>query len=352
MYKRGSCDLYKMRIVKRQLDKSDSEIKTWGDLSLIENYITLNTLIPNPRKIVPTTSFKQPYIGFAERELAGLFLQEWRNIQGETCEAPAKDRVYSISDEIQKWFVADIDPEGLKGHQKREAGRRGNIKLWSLDTTMTHLLKLEEPGFLPWNHIEDGYVSRGTALTDGFGLYLLAFKLKELQCALYRRLPEGHLPPRITSSRERQITFYKRFNTLSVLRMIEQLWSGAQPSDIKILTIDAGQAFVAGAYAHLPEGADGHYNLAVNQKATMQPTFCHRRRLKEQKQLKEGVQSKSIGDMARIRGFVASIVKYCEALESEKKYPRSEPNDEQREVLKESTEERLLEFYNIFKVHG
>ncbi|KAG0162758.1 hypothetical protein DFQ29_003710, partial [Apophysomyces sp. BC1021] len=64
MYKKGTCNLHKMlkkRIDKRQLDKSKEVIKIRGDLSAIENYLALNKLSPNPRRIVPMTSLKQPY---------------------------------------------------------------------------------------------------------------------------------------------------------------------------------------------------------------------------------------------------------------------------------------------------
>ncbi|KAF9992115.1 hypothetical protein BGZ79_003492, partial [Entomortierella chlamydospora] len=294
----------KKRIVKRQLDKSDSEIQIRGDLSSIENYITLNTLAPNPRKIVPMTSSKQPYVGFTERELAGFFYKSGGTFKEKLVELAAKDGVYPI--------------KGLKGRRKRKTGRRGKIKLWSLDTIKTHLLKLEELGFQPKNYTEDGYISRGTVLTDGFGLYLLAFKLKELQCVRYRRLPEDRLPPRITSSVGGTNYFLQEIrHIIRTKEDIEQLWPGVQPSDIKILTIDASQAFVVGAYAHLPEDPGGHYNLVVNQKAVMQPIFHYRRWLEEQKQSKEGVQSKSIADMESslppLRGFWSE---HCQVLRS------------------------------------
>ncbi|KAF9994844.1 hypothetical protein BGZ80_007675, partial [Entomortierella chlamydospora] len=312
----------KKRIVKRQLDKSDSEIQIRGDLSSIENYITLNTLAPNPRKIVPMTSSKQPYVGFTERELAGFFYKSGGTFKEKLVELAAKDGVYPISKKEPSFlinqFVADIDPEGLKGRRKRKTGRRGKIKLWSLDTIKTHLLKLEELGFQPKNYTEDGYISRGTVLTDGFGLYLLAFKLKELQCVRYRRLPEDRLPPRITSSVGGTNYFLQEIrHIIRTKEDIEQLWPGVQPSDIKILTIDASQAFVVGAYAHLPEDPGGHYNLVVNQKAVMQPIFHYRRWLEEQKQSKEGVQSKSIADMESslppLRGFWSE---HCQVLRS------------------------------------
>ncbi|KAG0287067.1 hypothetical protein BGZ98_004818, partial [Dissophora globulifera] len=98
---------------------------------------------------------------------------------------------------------------------------------------------------------------------------------------------------------------------------------GVDPRDIKVFTLDAGQAFVVRAYAHLPQSRKAkdsehettstfevsftnttapqdsipftlfsgqlnkvtQHNLAVNQKAAMQPTFRYRRWLEGENQL-------------------------------------------------------------------
>ncbi|KAG0194966.1 hypothetical protein BGX28_002721, partial [Mortierella sp. GBA30] len=127
-------------------------------------------------------------------------------------ELAIKDGVHATITDIQNWlgekepgflikrFVADIDPQNLKGRRKRKASRRAKIKLWPLNMLKSHLEKLEEPEFLPIAYAENGYISRGTVLTDGFGLYLLVFKLKELQCVRYKRLPAARLPLQIMST--------------------------------------------------------------------------------------------------------------------------------------------------------
>ncbi|KAG0163363.1 hypothetical protein DFQ29_003149, partial [Apophysomyces sp. BC1021] len=334
MYKNGTCDLHKMlkKIDKRQPDMSNMEIQIRGDLSAIENYLTLNKMSPNPRRIIPMTSLKQPYIGFSERELAGFFFKSGGTLKQMLMELATKDGVHATVTDVQNWigekepgflikqFVADIHPEGLKGRQKRKAGRRGKVKLWSLDTLKTHLQKLEEPGFLPRNYTENGYISRGTVLTDGFGLYLLAFKLKELQSVRFRRLPDDRLPLRIMSTVGG--TDYYLQEIRNVIRSkddIEQLWPGVNPHDVKVLTLDAGQAFVVGAYAYLPEDPNGHYNLAVNQKAVMQPVFRHRRWLEGEKESIPDQRSESIAhaesNLPPLRGPGASVVEYVKKLE-------------------------------------
>ncbi|KAF9081374.1 hypothetical protein BGX27_004954, partial [Mortierella sp. AM989] len=129
MYKKGTCDLHKMlkkRIDKRQLEKSKEEIQIQGDLSAIENYLALNKLSPNPRRIVPMTSSKQPYVGFTERELAGFFFKSGGALKERLVELARRDKIHPTIADIQnwigekepgfliKWFVADINPKNLR----------------------------------------------------------------------------------------------------------------------------------------------------------------------------------------------------------------------------------------------
>ena len=356
----------KKRIKARTLDKTNSEIHIRGNVSAIENYLALNSMSLNPWKIVPMTSSKQPYVGFTERELAGFFYKKDGVLKKRIMDLAARDGRYTTIAEIQSWigtkepgfliknFVADIDPKGLKGRQKRKAGRRSKIELLSLGDLKRHLESLDKPDFLPSAYSKNGYISRGSVLTDGFGLYLLAFKLKELQSVRFRRLPDDRLPPRITSTVGGTNYFLHEIrNLIQGKDDIEKLWPKVDPSDIKILTLDAGQAFVVGAYAHLPEDPDGHYNLAVNQKAVMQPGFRYRRWLENEK--KESI-SEMESRLPPHRGLGASVTKYCNALKSATTDTSMEPKDGPEELPKASVGERLLEFYtgakNRFKRHG
>ncbi|KAF9320730.1 hypothetical protein BG006_002731 [Podila minutissima] len=103
---------------------------------------------------------------------------------------------------------------------------------------------------------------------------------------------------------------------------IEQLWPEVNPHDIKILMLNAGQAFVVSAYAYLPEDLHAHYNLTVNQKAVLQLVFRHRRWLEEEKRSIPNQQSMSIAhiesELPPLHGPGANVVKYVKKLEKVK----------------------------------
>jgi hypothetical protein len=164
---------------------------------------------------------------------------------------------------------------------------------------------------------------------------------------------------------------------------VSRLWPGVEPHNIKILTLNAGQAYVVGAYAHLlqepserikqgkavvrndlsivdtsvpptttalmPNDAlrtptsttltpptktepntSFHHNLAVNQKAVLQPVFRYRRWLEGEKQAIPEDQTESIehieSRLPPLRGPSANIINYIRELER--------------------VEDRLHEFYN------
>jgi hypothetical protein len=157
---------------------------------------------------------------------------------------------------------------------------------------------------------------------------------------------------------------------------VARLWPGVDPHDIKILTLDAGQAYVVGAYAHLPQHSSSkskgkavvrnnhtttttgasvpftatcamskdaprnlisetsiastppttgecnktiHHNLAVNQKAVLQPLFRYRRWLEGEKQAVPEDQSESIvhieSHLPPLRGPGSSVISYAQELQ-------------------------------------
>ncbi|KAG0347856.1 hypothetical protein BGZ54_004783, partial [Gamsiella multidivaricata] len=165
--------------------------------------------------------------------------------------------------------------------------------------------------------------------------------LRELQCVRYRRLPADRLPPRITST-VGGVDYYLQEirHVIQTKEDVAWLWPEVDPHDIKILTLDAGQAFVVGAYAYLPEDPDAHYNLAVNQKAVLQPVFRHRRWLEGEKEATPDKQKESNAHIESrlppLRGPGANLFDYVKELEK--------------------VEERLSEFYsgnkNRFKKHA
>jgi len=310
---------------------ASTQIQIRDDVSSVENYVTLNDLILNPRRIVPITTSEQPFVGFTERELAGFYMKRGGILKETVSELAASDGVAAIMADVQSWIgqkepgyffkklVVDIDPDGLSSRKKGKAGRRAAIKMWSLEHIRSHIEGLEDPDFHPEEYSEKGYISRGSLLTDGFGLYLLGFKLRELQCVRYRRLPADRLPPRIMST-VGGVNYYLQEirNVIQTEEDVRRLWPNAKADEIKILTLDAGQAFVVGAYAYLPEDPGGHYNMSVNQKAVLQPMFRHRRWLEGKKQETYDGKTKSIAhtesDLPPLRGLRASVYNYCEAL--------------------------------------
>ncbi|KAF9935983.1 hypothetical protein BGZ70_006837, partial [Mortierella alpina] len=84
--------------------------------------------------------------------------------------------------------------------RKRLKSHKGAVRLLSLDQIRHHvgIVRDYENLDLTTYH-ERGYVALESIKTDGFKVQLLAYKLKELQCARYKRLPEHRLPPRLTS---------------------------------------------------------------------------------------------------------------------------------------------------------
>jgi hypothetical protein len=199
----------------------------------------------------------------------------------------------------------------------------------------------------------------------------------------YKRLPADRLPPRLTST-VGGVDYYLQEirHVIETEEDVARLWPGVEPCDVKILTLDAGQAYVVGAYAHLPRdplertkskavvqsnssAIDAsvplsttsamsndamrtpvstilipptkaefdktiHHNLAVNQKAVLQPVFRHRRWLEGEKSAIPENQSESIATIESrlppLRGPKASVINYIKQLER--------------------VEDRLMDFYN------
>ncbi|KAG0277634.1 hypothetical protein BGZ96_002787 [Linnemannia gamsii] len=159
---------------------------------------------------------------------------------------------------------------GLTGRKRKKAGHRAAVRLWTLDDIRSHLQQFlsenkkkvkknikdddKEAEFHPATYREKGYVLRGSILTDGFEIKLLAFKLRELQDVRYRRWREDRLPSRLTSTVGGIDYFLQEIrNVLTCKEDIDRLWPGVDVKDIRTLNLDAGQACVIGGSAHLPE---------------------------------------------------------------------------------------------------
>ncbi|GJJ75414.1 hypothetical protein EMPS_07772 [Entomortierella parvispora] len=271
MYKHGTCIIHNKLKKAKDLGILDTntQILIRDDVSAVENYVSLNKLIQQPRRIAPMTSVEQPF----ERELTGFFMKRGGDLKTSLTGLASNEGVAPTIQDVQEWdgtkepgyllkrYLADIDPSDLTSRKKGKAGHRAAIKLMSLKALRRDLRMLDDPTFDPKDYTVKGYVSRGSILTDGFRVYLLAYKLRELQCVRCRRLPPDRLPPRISSTVGGTDSYLQEIRNVVKDDMdFEKLWPGARPTDIKILTLDAGQAFVVGAYAYLP-GRNGALSL-------------------------------------------------------------------------------------------
>lgn len=321
----------KTRTEKGLLPK-DTDIEVRDTVSAIENFIKLNRLTPKPYKIVPMTTFKLPFFSFTENDLVSIF---WEN---EILKQEILKMVGSAfstrpnKSDVERWFqdkpsgylitrlVTDVG-RGYRGDgipSKDYQGYRKSARVMELNQVQDHVNTIRREGFDPRAYDQSGYVLRSTIRTDGFRLQVLGFKMKELNCVKYRRLPETALPPRLTSTLGG--TDYYLSEVRNVVRTeqdVVDLWDCA-PEDIKILGLDLGQNCVVGAYASIPSAQGGEQtqftNLAVKQRALYQPSFRFRHWLEASKNKVLDGGEMSISDMESmlppLRGGDASVTQY------------------------------------------
>ncbi|KAK3821500.1 MAG: hypothetical protein J3Q66DRAFT_152665 [Benniella sp.] len=214
MYRKGCHEMHDKLQSKKEKGKLQAgvDFRIQENQSAIENFIRLNKLSGNPRKIVPMTSSMQPFISFSERELVAIF---WKKepLKSKLLQIASSDGVSgrALAD-MSNWIgckepgflikrlLVDVDPEGLTVRQRGKIGCRGQVKLLSLDDIREHLQALSRPDFNPSTYSRKGYVLRGSVVTDGHRIMLTAFKLRELEMVRYRRLPDNRLPDRITTT--------------------------------------------------------------------------------------------------------------------------------------------------------
>ncbi|KAF9944767.1 hypothetical protein BGZ70_004356 [Mortierella alpina] len=378
MYKNGSCDLHQQLAERKKKGHLGTtvDIEIHEDRSAVENYLALNKLSRNPRRIVPLTTSKQPFVTFSERELVGFLfsrggvlrarIQELARGAGTTLQGAQEWISGKEPGFLIKNFLVDIAPSNLTVRQRGKVGHRAAIELPTFDELETHVRMLDDRDFLPDTYTRKGYFPQGMVRTNGFNMQVLCFKARELLSVKYRRLPDDRLPPRLTSTVHGTGGFLTEVrNVIRTKEDVAKLWPNVDPRDIKTLTLDAGQAFVVGAYAHIPESHQDtdtaqsppsstaatqepkrehqnkqHRNLAVNQKSVLQPMFRHRRWLEDEKQkrpegperqdvLEPNIELQSIAEIESqlppLRGPGTSILDYVARLEE--------------------VEDRLLDFY-------
>ncbi|KAF9542693.1 hypothetical protein EC957_001748 [Mortierella hygrophila] len=335
-------------------------LSIYNNLSAVENFLTLNKLVKNPRRIVPISPRVHGFLSFSERELLVLFcgrqlLQDrirlWADHTFST--KPSIDNLKNIwLDTVEPGFLiksllTDVGPKNLSARKRGKAGYRGAIKLTSMDEIRDHLRPFREGNLVPNEYGSKGYALRGSIRTDGFRLQLLSFKLKELQSVRFKRLPEVALPPRLTSTIGGTDYFLPEIrNVIKTPADVSRHWPSCKPENISILCLDLGQAFVCGASVLLPDSsrtavsappnplpatpsttliapiaststpssaparlasADSpsntsddqqiFHNVAVSQKAVSQPTLKHRRWMQGQKKVVPQGAEQSISEL-------------------------------------------------------
>ncbi|KAG0011825.1 hypothetical protein BGZ80_000400 [Entomortierella chlamydospora] len=218
-----------------------------------------------------------------------------------------------------------------------------------------HLRLLREGTVDPADYNSKGYALRGSIRTDGFRLQLISFKLRVLQRCRFNRPGNYPSPPRLISTVAGTDYFLTEIRNIAKTPAdVSRLWPNCKPDEIKILCLDLGQAFVAGASAMLPNSSVSQsitlsssvpaisssiptelafldtplmssninqvfHNIAVSQKAVAQPILKHRRWMEAVKGNVPDYAEHSIADiesrMPPLRGKDASVIEYFQELE-------------------------------------
>ncbi|KAG0222161.1 hypothetical protein BGW42_006817, partial [Actinomortierella wolfii] len=329
-------------------------------LTTIEEFFWYRHLANGTWRITPVSRSENDFITFPERELGGLFQKspilqrELRNLIYDQSNnhhantAEQASRAITQAEVIDDWlptqppgviierFVAIIPKENLTVRQRGKAGHVAAVKRMTLEEIENHVNGLRDKNFTPSTYCENGYALRGSISTNGHRQRLLAFKLKELQSAQYRRYKDTLLPDRLQSTIAG--TDYYLTEVRNVVKNdadVYKYWGCTcdEVSQISYLGIDFGQACVVGACALLPDGKTPKgkrrkkkgkakrgkrkkgkrrsrkskheeqchviqqrdnqersdrprfFNLAVKQKAVSQPTFKYRRWMETQKSM-------------------------------------------------------------------
>ncbi|KAF9192784.1 hypothetical protein BGZ51_004769 [Haplosporangium sp. Z 767] len=117
-----------------------------------------------------------------------------------------------------------------------------------------HLEGLRDTSFDPKGWDRKGYVLKGSIRTDDGLLQLLAFRVKELQCARYRRLAPDKVPNLLTSPVDGATQFLiEARNVFRSSRDVEGLLTTISDK-IAVLSLDLGTLCLVGASVLLSQG--------------------------------------------------------------------------------------------------
>ncbi|KAF9551308.1 hypothetical protein EC957_009192 [Mortierella hygrophila] len=253
MYRNGSVALEKK--INSQAHQPGTILpKIDPKLPAIENYLLLNKACGGSRRIAPLSPLASRYVGFSERHLLPLFWH-WPALKDKIRRMMVEDRYFqdpaivpaqadslnwltkTTTDRLVTTFLTDV---GLPP-DKHDKGYRKVITAMDVDGKeglQEHRGCLRAETFDPKEWDGKGYVLKGSIWTNGRLLQLLEFKLKELQSARYRRVPEDRLPnPLVTTIGGTNSYLTEACNVLSATADLESPLA-ADPSQVAVLSLD------------------------------------------------------------------------------------------------------------------
>ncbi|KAF8947755.1 hypothetical protein BGZ47_007997 [Haplosporangium gracile] len=181
---------------KKTADDLDLEIHhNW---SAVENFVRFSKLTGSPRRFIPISRREDGFVTFSERELLVFFCDQ--SLLANKIRNLPRMSFRMVPGYLIRIFLSDLNTDGLTSRQKGKAGYRGAIKSWSLNRIKDYLRDLAQGIVKPKDHTTKGYLLQGSIHSDGLEIQLVAFKMKELQSARFKRVPGDWLPnDRLTS---------------------------------------------------------------------------------------------------------------------------------------------------------
>lgn len=248
---------------------TESDLEINRDLSAAENFVHLNNLDSNSRKIAPMSPVKVGFVSFSERQLVALF---WKRpvLKAKILELvratfPTCSALQDVTDEWLPFqepgylitrLIVNVNRQGLTARQRRKAGYRAAVEELTIEQLRGHLSSIRRSEFDPRTYDRKGYALAGSIRTNGFRIQLAAFKLRELQAVRFRRLPDNLLPPCLTSTVGGTDYYLREIrNIVKTMENVTQHWPLCAPEEIKVLCLDLGQSYVVGASAFIPQSA-------------------------------------------------------------------------------------------------
>ncbi|KAG0273526.1 hypothetical protein BGZ95_010671 [Linnemannia exigua] len=330
-------------MIKKKKLKSDQEVHLTSQEPAIQLFVQANAITGRSWRLSPLSSEGHGYMTFTEIELAAFLHKKDKMHPILKKLIGCKDeRRLTQADVICDWLpfqtpgvliqrlIAPVDPRTpdgdlLRGRQKKDAGIVAAVKVVEPDEMRAHINTLRCKGFDPRAYQEKGYFLRGSIKTDGNDLQLLAYKVRELNSVKFKRYKTEVLPDRLLTTTAGTSDYLTEVHNIFKSAADVEHLLGCTPDDtdkVSYLGLDLGQAFVVGAYGHMPEdkspkigkrhrhrrqkkrGSRGrrrrgsgkgkkksicriqgerYINLAAKQKAVAQPTLRHRTWMNRQK---------------------------------------------------------------------